>query len=512
MQCAARSRPRRAAGPPAARARASSRPRRWSRRGSAARRAGRARRRRRSPRPRSTRPPRAAARRPASAAASETPACLVGPARAHGRESRAARRRSNNFGVQLRPAARAVGRGSGRSSSPTSTSPSRAASSSSSSPSASAFAPGSSARRCSSVQAQLVGVLEQLVDPVALRVHLEPVAGVRRDERAPAGVLLHAQAALRRALEHLLELVVVERHAEVVDARQRPLARLDDDVDRAALELGEPVPEARSARARPTRRRPRSAPGPRRSARSARSAGSRACPGSAPRPRARGSSPGGSGRAPRRRIVQELAARAERERLSHALRGVHHVDLVVSSIERSLPFYRDLLGAARLARDQRGRGRARRDDLVPLGPRQLARPPRGADARATAVRPLPGRPAPPRARGRRRARSSTSGPTGCEPRAPRSRAARRSTRTCRGTTRCSSTIPTASSSRSCTSPASRPDERRAGMSTTPPEQPAAPARTRVDGDAEHRRPAPGCRSRATRSSLLCVVVEIVLRS
>ena len=24
--------------------------------------------------------------------------------------------------------------------------------------------------------------------------------------------------------------------------------------------------------------------------------------------------------------------------------GVHHVDLVVSSIERSLPFYRDLLG------------------------------------------------------------------------------------------------------------------------------------------------------------------------
>ena len=41
-----------------------------------------------------------------------------------------------------------------------------------------------------------------------------------------------------------MELVVVERHAEVVDARQRPLARLDDDVDRAALELGEPVLEA----------------------------------------------------------------------------------------------------------------------------------------------------------------------------------------------------------------------------------------------------------------------------
>ena len=45
--------------------------------------------------------------------------------------------------------------------------------------------------------------------------------------------------------------------------------------------------------------------------------------------------------------------------------GIHHVDLVVSSIERSLPFYRELLGAARLARDQRGRRRARRDDLVP---------------------------------------------------------------------------------------------------------------------------------------------------
>jgi hypothetical protein len=41
-----------------------------------------------------------------------------------------------------------------------------------------------------------------------------------------------------------VELVVVERDAEVVDPRQRPLARLDDDVDRAALELGEPVPEA----------------------------------------------------------------------------------------------------------------------------------------------------------------------------------------------------------------------------------------------------------------------------
>ena len=37
---------------------------------------------------------------------------------------------------------------------------------------------------------------EQLVDPVARRVHLEPVAGVRRDERAPARVLLDAQLPL----------------------------------------------------------------------------------------------------------------------------------------------------------------------------------------------------------------------------------------------------------------------------------------------------------------------------
>jgi hypothetical protein len=75
-------------------------------------------------------------------------------------------------------------------------------------------------------------------------VHLEPVAGVGGDEGPPAGVLLHAQSALGRSLEHLAELVVVERHAEMVDPRQRPLARLDDDVDRPALELGEPVLEA----------------------------------------------------------------------------------------------------------------------------------------------------------------------------------------------------------------------------------------------------------------------------
>src|SRR5262249_51368973 len=36
----------------------------------------------------------------------------------------------------------------------------------------------------------------------------------------------------------------VEREAEVVDPRQRPLAGLHDDVDRAELELGEPELEA----------------------------------------------------------------------------------------------------------------------------------------------------------------------------------------------------------------------------------------------------------------------------
>ena len=68
---------------------------------------------------------------------------------------------------------------------------------------------------------------------------LEAVAGVRGDERAAAAVLLHPQVPLRRAAEHRLELVLVERDAEVVDPRDAPVARLDDDVDRAALELRE---------------------------------------------------------------------------------------------------------------------------------------------------------------------------------------------------------------------------------------------------------------------------------
>src|SRR5882757_8016965 len=89
-------------------------------------------------------------------------------------------------------------------------------------------------------QAQPVALLEQVVDPVARRVQLEPVPRVRRDERPSAAVLLHAQLGLVRARESPLELLLVEREPEMVDARQRPLARLHDDVDGAELELREP--------------------------------------------------------------------------------------------------------------------------------------------------------------------------------------------------------------------------------------------------------------------------------
>ena len=70
-------------------------------------------------------------------------------------------------------------------------------------------------------------------------MHLEPVAGVRGDERAAAAVLLDAQVPVRRTCEHSLELVLVERHTDVVDPRDPPVAGLHDDVHRAALELRE---------------------------------------------------------------------------------------------------------------------------------------------------------------------------------------------------------------------------------------------------------------------------------
>src|SRR5438067_7032175 len=88
--------------------------------------------------------------------------------------------------------------------------------------------------------AQVGRSLEQLLDPVARRMQLEPVAGVRRDERPPAAVLLDAQLRVRRPVERRLELVLVEREPEMVDARQRPLSRLHDDVHRALFELAEP--------------------------------------------------------------------------------------------------------------------------------------------------------------------------------------------------------------------------------------------------------------------------------
>src|SRR5688500_6108527 len=49
-------------------------------------------------------------------------------------------------------------------------------------------------------QRELLRVLEQLVQPLPRRVHLESVAGVRGDERAPAAVRLDPQVALDRAL------------------------------------------------------------------------------------------------------------------------------------------------------------------------------------------------------------------------------------------------------------------------------------------------------------------------
>src|SRR5262249_30907431 len=72
----------------------------------------------------------------------------------------------------------------------------------------------------------------------------QPVAGVRRHERPAPAVLLDSQLAHLGAREGLHELVLVEREAEVIDARQLPLAGLDDDVDRTTLELGEAQLEA----------------------------------------------------------------------------------------------------------------------------------------------------------------------------------------------------------------------------------------------------------------------------
>ena len=131
--------------------------------------------------------------------------------------------------------------------------------------------------------------------------------------------------------------------------------------------------------------------------------------------------------------------------------GVHHVDLVVSSIERSLPFYRDLLGPLGCHRIGEVEGERGETIWYFAGPGSSVGL-RQAQSRG-GTRPLPGRPPPRRARGaltrgRRRARRLAR-----RRRARRSRARRGSTATSPATTRSSSTTRTGSSSRSSTCPA-----------------------------------------------------------
>src|SRR2546429_2462425 len=135
--------------------------------------------------------------------------------------------------------------------------------------------------------------------------------------------------------------------------------------------------------------------------------------------------------------------------------GVHHIDLVVSSIERSLPFYRDLLGP--LGWHGVSEVKGERDETIwylwgtgtSIGLREAQTPSEqpydryGVGLHHLALE------AASRAVVNERAEWLRA-------RMPRSRAARRSTGTSLATTPCSSTIPTASSWRSCTSPALRP--------------------------------------------------------
>jgi catechol 2,3-dioxygenase-like lactoylglutathione lyase family enzyme len=133
--------------------------------------------------------------------------------------------------------------------------------------------------------------------------------------------------------------------------------------------------------------------------------------------------------------------------------GVHHVDLVVSSIERSLPFYRDLLaplGYHRITEVEGERG----ETIWYLGGPEVALGLREAQtdgAIASESTTSPSR--------RGRAGSSTSARPGSPSAEPRSRAIRRNTGTARGTTQCSSTTLTASSSKSSTCQAWLPERR-----------------------------------------------------
>src|SRR5215218_8519602 len=115
--------------------------------------------------------------------------------------------------------------------------------------------------------------------------------------------------------------------------------------------------------------------------------------------------------------------------------GVHHVDLVVSSIERSLPFYRDLLaplGYHHVSEVEGERGEAiwylGGRDVIEVGLRE-AQSEGDVDRTASGSTTSPSR--------RRRAPSSTSAPSGSARTRRRSRAARRSTRTSAATTRSS---------------------------------------------------------------------------
>ena len=104
--------------------------------------------------------------------------------------------------------------------------------------------------------------------------------------------------------------------------------------------------------------------------------------------------------------------------------GVHHVDLVVSSIERSLPFYRDLLAPLGYHGISEVEGERGETIYYLWGPGTLDRPARGADA-STAGRTTATRSASTTSRSRRRrARPSTSGRAGSARPAPRSRAGR----------------------------------------------------------------------------------------
>ena len=78
--------------------------------------------------------------------------------------------------------------------------------------------------------------------------------------------------------------------------------------------------------------------------------------------------------------------------------GVHHVDLVVSSIERSLPFYTELLGPLGFHRVGEVEGERGETIWYLSGPGSSVGL-REAQSDPTAVRPLPRRTAPPRLRG-----------------------------------------------------------------------------------------------------------------